>query len=226
MTLMRHGKVIAHAKQTRNLFTLDLAHPGRAMAVTIQPKAIATAGQARAMAITGQGRPIHIVSQNKHIRLWHRGLAHVSNARVVRATKLVDGISFEQENKKYNPAEVLVDSDDSDAPVNSDEEELPTQLSAEATIAALHQTIENPDVIDKLCTLCIGSKSTRVVRRNKSMTATMNKLKKVHAVFWGSHDPPLQSESIYAAILMCEHIQKTWTFYLRGKDDFVDVFQT
>ncbi len=44
MTLIRHGKVIAHAKQSRNLFTLDLAHSGRAMALTIQLKAMTTAG--------------------------------------------------------------------------------------------------------------------------------------------------------------------------------------
>lgn len=72
MTLIRQGKVIAHAKRTQNLFTLNLAHPGKAMAMTIQPKAMAIAGQAQAMAITGRGRPTHLVSQNKHIRLWHR----------------------------------------------------------------------------------------------------------------------------------------------------------
>lgn len=53
MTLIRYGKVIACAKKTQNLFTLDLAYPGRAMALTILPKAIVTAGQAQAMAITG-----------------------------------------------------------------------------------------------------------------------------------------------------------------------------
>lgn len=32
MTLMRNGEVIAHAKRERNLFTLNLAQPGKAMA--------------------------------------------------------------------------------------------------------------------------------------------------------------------------------------------------
>lgn len=123
MTLMRHGKVIAQAKRTRNLFTLELAHPGKAMAMTIQSKAT------QAMAITERGRPTHLVSQNKRIRLWHRRLTHVSDARVVRAAKLVDGIVFEQEGRKYNPAEVLIDSDDSNATL--DKKELPIQLSAE-----------------------------------------------------------------------------------------------
>ncbi len=52
MTLMQYGKVIAHAKRTRNLFTLDFAHLGRTMALTIQPKAMATTRQTQAMAIT------------------------------------------------------------------------------------------------------------------------------------------------------------------------------
>lgn len=40
MTLMRGGKIVAHAKRSHNLFTLDSAMPGQAMS-------------ARAMAITG-----------------------------------------------------------------------------------------------------------------------------------------------------------------------------
>ena len=57
------------------------------------------------------------------------------------------------------------------------------------------------------------------------MTPTTSKLEEVHADLWGSHHPPSQSGSTYAAILMCEHTRKTWTLYLRGKDDFVDAFQ-
>lgn len=58
------------------------------------------------------------------------------------------------------------------------------------------------------------------------MTPTTSKLEEVHADLWGLHDPPSQSGSAYAAILMCEHTRKTWTLYLRGKDDFIDAFQT
>ena len=82
------------------------------------------------MAITRRGRPTHLVSQNKHIRLWHRQLAYVSNARIVRVSKLVDGISLDQDDREYNLAEVFVDSDDSNASDYSDQEESPIQLSA------------------------------------------------------------------------------------------------
>lgn len=41
----------------------------------------------------------------------------------------------------------------------------------------------------------------------------------------GGHDPPSQSGSITSAIVMCEHTCKSWTLYLKDKDDFVDAFQ-
>lgn len=76
MTMMRDGKVIAHAKKEQNLFTLKLAQPGKAMAMT------------------GPRRPIHFVSQNKRICLGYYRLAHISNVRIVRASKLVDNIDL------------------------------------------------------------------------------------------------------------------------------------
>ncbi len=103
MTLRRNGKIVANAKRERNLFTLNLAAPNQAMS-------------AKAMAIGGKGQPTHFVSQNKQIRLWHRPLVHVSNARVVRASKLLDGVDLGPDNKEYDQAEVFIDSDNSDNP--------------------------------------------------------------------------------------------------------------
>lgn len=187
------------------------------------------------MRMRGKGRPTHLVSRNKRIRLWHRRLANVSNARVVRASKLVDGIDIGL--KEYDPAEVFIDSDDSE--VSSDDESPPNSASQSALLEPVPSSIEtmipnvdsvlqtkenDDDGIAKLCTPCVCSKSTQVVRHNKSMTPTTNKLEEVHADLWGPHDPPSQSGSVYAAIIMCEHTCKTWTLYLRGKDDFVDAF--
>ena len=220
MTLMKSGSIIARAKRNHNLFTLDLAMPGQIMSAI-----------SRAMAITGRGRPTHLVSQNKRIRLWHRRLAHASNARVVRASKLVDGIDLGPK-KEYNPVEVLIDSEESDADETGDQPQSMTNSTQphadpSSTIRQMKAGTDKDDgdILDKLCTPCVGSKSTRVVRRDKSMTPTTNKLEEVHADLWGPHDPPSQSGSSYAAILMCEHTRKTWTLYLRGKDDFVDAFQ-
>ena len=57
------------------------------------------------------------------------------------------------------------------------------------------------------------------------MSAANEKLEEVHADLWGPHDPPSQSGSTYAVILLCEHTRKSWTLYLRSKDEFVDAFQ-
>ena len=224
ITLMKDGKVIAHARKNQNLFTLKLAQPGRAMA-TIKTVSI----QLKTMAITGGGRPTHLVSQNKRIHLWHRRLAHISNACIVRAFKLVDGINLDNNSKEYNLAEVLIDSDNSDMSElsDSDKKSLIQHLLTKVTPTTVVRQIktEDSDVLDKLCTLCVGSKSTRVVQRNKSMTPTTDKLEEVHTNLWGLYNPPSQSNSTYATILICKHTQKTWTLYLRRKDDFIDAFQ-
>lgn len=93
--------------------------------------------------------------------------------------------------------------------VSSDKEGSTTHLLAEVLIAASYQTIENPNAIDKLCIPCIGSKSTGMVRYNKSMTISTNKQKEVHADLWDPHNPPPESRSTYAAILICEYTRKT-----------------
>lgn len=134
MTLMKDGKIVAHAKRERNLFTLDLATSGKAMAIIlVRPKA-------KAMAITGRGQPSHLVSQNERIRLWHRRLAHASNARVVRASKLVDGIDLDYSDKEYDPAEVLIDSDNPDVSDLSEANGDSTPTQQPALLAAICQT--------------------------------------------------------------------------------------
>lgn len=58
MTLIRNGKVIADVNKERNLFTLDLADPRKAIAVIIPPGSI----KYRALAMIRQRQPIHLVS--------------------------------------------------------------------------------------------------------------------------------------------------------------------
>lgn len=123
MTLMRGGKIMAHAKRSHNLFTLDSAMPGQVMS-------------ARAMAITGQGRPTYLVSKNRRIRIWHRQLAHVSNARVVRASKLVDGIELGP-TKEYDPTKVLVDSEELDDSEDDDSRTDPVSVPTSRKVTAL-----------------------------------------------------------------------------------------
>lgn len=91
MTLMQSGQPIAHARRNPNLFILDLATPNKAMQ------------------ITGRGRHTHLVSKNKKVRVWHRRFGHASNARIIRASKLLTGMG--DFNSAYDPTEVYSNSE-------------------------------------------------------------------------------------------------------------------
>lgn len=142
---------------------------------------------------------------------------------MVRTFKLTDGIELNTSNDKYNSAKVFINSDNLDTlNSNSKDTALITQYLAQ-TIASCQEN--NLDNLDKLCTLYVSSKSTRVVRQNKSITVTTKKLEEVHADLWGPHDPSSCFGSIYSTILICKHIRKICTLYLRSKDKFFDAFQ-
>lgn len=137
----------------------------------------------------------------------------------MRASRLIDDINLDIKNKEYNLIEVLIELDEFDVSDLSNSKELPN-----IQIALIYQ-IKVKDILDKLCKLYIKSKLIQVVRYNKSMMATIDILKKVHINFWGLHNPLLQSENIYIAILICEYTRKTQTLYLQRRENFVDAFQ-
>lgn len=125
---------------------------------------------------------------------------------------------------------MLIDSEESNADDFGNYFQLMTNLTQpyidlSSAVRLMKTKVNEEDIQDEWCTLCVGSKSTQMVRRDKTMTLTINKLEEVHTDFWGHYNLPSQSGSFYAAILMCEYIQKTRTLYLQGKDDFVDIFQ-
>lgn len=119
---------------------------------------------------------------------------HISNRQVVTSSKLVDSIQLGHDNnQEYNSIKVLIDLDNSDISDTSNCKEPLTMLSGievTPTIVVCQIKIKDPDILDKLCVLYIKSKWTRVVRQNKSMIATSNKLEEVHANLWGPYDPP------------------------------------
>lgn len=123
MTLMQGGQEIARARRDRNLFVLDLATPNRAMQ---------TLSSGKAMTAQGRGRPTHLVSRNKRFRVWHRRMGHASNARIIRASKLLIGMG--DFNAEYNPAEVYSDSEQSDSDNDTDNtKEVPRQYETPKT---------------------------------------------------------------------------------------------
>lgn len=176
---MKNRKVIAYAKKNHNLFILKLVQPERTM-VTIK---IVSIQLVRVMTMIGQGQPTHLISQNKHICFWHYCLIYISNTWVVRASRLTNGIDLDIENKEYNPIEVLIKSDESGIANLLDTEKLPGIY-----IAQVCQT-RAKDIFNKLYKSYVESKSTQVIRHNKSITAMTNKLEEVYTNLLGPHDP-------------------------------------
>ena len=158
--------------------------------------------------------------------------------RVIRIATLVNGIKLQK--AKYDLSKIFVDFKESKHNIgnenntaedntakddnvldkserNTDTTVVVLTFQIFATNPALDSALEistiNPD-LKKLCTTCVVSKSTQTVKRHKSMTPANAKLEEVHADLWGSYDLPSRSSNVYAAILLYEHIRKTWTFYL------------
>ena len=163
------------------------------------------------MAITGRGQPIYLVSQDKCIRLWHQRLGYASNAQVVRVSKLTNRINLDTSNSKYDSAKIHSNSNDLDISDSDSDSKTPTtnnptpSYTTPVIAACQDNNVDNLDNLDKLCTPSVRSKSTRVVRQNKSMTPITSKLKEVHTNLWGPHDFLSHSKNIYSAILMCKH---------------------
>ncbi len=168
--------------------------------------------QAQAIAINRQIWLTYLISQNKRLCLWHQRLAHVSNAQVVKVFKLVEGIDLGP-TEEYNLVEVFMDSEDLDDS-GSDSQSLLEKETGSSSACQIKANTNDNDLLDKLCTPCMGSKLTQVVWRNKSMIPIIEKFEEVHANLWGPHDPPSQFGNTYTAILICEHMRKTWNLYL------------
>lgn len=125
------------------MFVLDLAIPNKVMRAALSEQA---------MTVQGRGRPTHLVSRNKRVRVWHRRMGHASNARIIRASKLLIGMG--DFNAEYDPEEVYSDSEQSAS--NDDVETETTQEAPELLTAFASHAIEND--FDSTCTPCIASK--------------------------------------------------------------------
>lgn len=141
------------------------------------------------MAIIGHRWSTYLVSKNKCIQLWHWRLAHINNTLIVRASRLVNDIALTSQDTKYDLANILIDSNNSKRSDLSDSDNLilqqiqPHKAKTADAIAIVSQTkaMNDSNILDKLCTLCVGSKSIQVVRQNQSLTAISKKLEEVHA---------------------------------------------
>ena len=180
------------------------------------------------MLVKGRGRPTYLLSKNPQIKLWHRRLGHASNAKVVEAFKLNDGIDITIEKGQQIQEEPFsFDSNFNDEDKNSEPSPASNTPPTPATMLLnkVTSTGTDPDhSIEQLCDPCIESKHKKIVK-HKKMTPTTSKLEEIHADLWGPHDPSLLSERIYIGLFLNEFIRKSWVLLLSSKDEFFDAFK-
>lgn len=211
MVLKQGGNVIGAATKKKNLFVLDIRSPSN-----------------KAMLVKGRGRPTYLLSKNPQIRLWHHRLGYASNARVIEALKLTDGIDITIEDDQQRSEGCFPSDSEKDNKDNSLEPSLDSidivPTSTTTLLNKMTSTIDHDDSVEQLCNPCIESKHIKIVR-HKRMTPTTRKLQEIHADLWGLHDPPSLSKRTYVGLLLDEFTRKSWVLVLRSKDEFFDVFK-
>ena len=142
----------------------------------------------------------------QHPNRSNRHFGHTSNARVIQAFNLVDGIDLGKTRPVDEPHSSNSKSSDSDA-------------------KAINKAIEyNLGDVEELCETCIKSKHIRIVK-SKKMTPTTRRLQEVHADLWGPYEPASISGKSYVALLLDKFTRKSWLLILRSKDKFFDAFK-
>lgn len=127
------------------------------------------------MLVQGRGRPTYLLSSNLQIRLWHRRLGHASNAKVIQASKPVDGINLGEATGPDNEPH----SSDSEP----DDKNNKSDADADIEPIAINKATEyNLNGVEELCETCIESKHTRIVK-SKKMTPTTKGYKKYRQTY-------------------------------------------
>lgn len=104
-------------------------------------------------------------------------MTHINNIQVVKASTLVEGIDLSP-TKKYNLIEVFVNLEDLDN--SRDKFQIAPILDSVSAQQFGLDIIDDNGALNKLYTPYVGSKSIQIVRRNKNMILTMNKLEEVY----------------------------------------------
>ena len=189
IVMKQEGKTIGLATRRKNLFILNTQ-----------------IGPSKTMLVKDRGRSTYRLSSNQQVWLWYRRFGHASNARVIQASQLVDGIDLEKTGPVDKTHSSNSESFDSDA---------------EAINKAIKHNLGD---VEKLCETCIKSKHTRIVK-SKKMTLTTRRLQEVHADLWGPYKPAFISGKSYVTLLLNEFTRKSWVLMLRSKDEFFDAFK-
>lgn len=170
-----------------------------------------TSSKAKAMLMKWRGKSTYLLSINPQIRLWHRRLGLASNARVVEASKLTDGIDITiEEGLEIQEEPFSSNSEVDDEDKNS--EQSPTSNTPLILVTTLLNKVTSTGInpnhsIEQLCDFYIESKRTKIVRYKK-MTPTICKFEENYANLWGPHNPPLLLRRIYVGLLLNKFIRK------------------
>lgn len=117
------------------------------------------------MLVQKKSRPIYLLSSNLQIRLWHCYLSHVSNTRVIQASKLVNKIEF---GEAIGPDNKLSSSDS-----EPDDKNNKYDKDVDSKPPTTNKAIEyNFNGIEKVCKACIESKHIRIVKSKKITSIT------------------------------------------------------
>lgn len=149
---------------------------------------------------------IYFQSQITQIRLWHYRFGYRSNAKIIQASKLVDGTNLKKKSKNSETDNIhenqLLSSDSkTNKYINSDLDK-PTIINKATNINIK---------IAKLYDTYIESKHIRIVKA-KRMTAITHKLQEIYADLWGRTTHLYsQAETILPYFLM--NLSKSLRFF-------------
>lgn len=151
------------------------------------------------MQITRRSQSTYLVSKNRKVKTWHCRFGHASNAKIIRAPKLLMGIG--NFSKVYNPTKVYNNFEQSNNNLSNNK-----GLFPKAKVLLLASLSDNN--FDSLCTPYIASKQTYIVLRNKPISKISKKLDKVFVDFCEPQYPLSLLEKTYATILLDTKTQK------------------
>lgn len=151
------------------------------------------------MLVQRKSRLIYCLSSKSQIQLQHCCFGYASNARIVQAFKLVDGIHFGEAIGLNNELHSS----------NSEPNNENFNVDANNKPIAINKAIENNfKCIEQFDKACIKNKHTRIVT-SKNMTLITKRLQEVYADLQGPHKPTFILEKNYVALLLDKFIQKS-----------------
>lgn len=177
---VRH--LIAHAKYDQNFIVLEPATPNKAMQ------------------ITGYSQPTHLMNKNSIVKVLHYRFGHFNNIKIINSSKFLTAMG--NFNKVYNLIKVCSNSKQSN---NNSSNNIYLVSAAKALLLAL--SLNNN--FNCLCTLCITSKQTQILRKNKLISKVNKKLNEIYVDPWGPYYPPSLFGKIHVIILLDAKTQKS-----------------